>query len=466
MYRQCFALILLFRVLVLCADERPYFEELDKFKIPEATVADLKVTLDGRYMLASITSGDVQQSVIYVYQLQTDEQGIRRIRDDPVSTMHFDGLNKPLYSVINMQLAGNNIESTVKVYVYSRAFDADMPALISGYQLDDSGLLEAIPFAYLELGPFPRGFRISVPKAIHLQDDLLYAITENSVEIIKVHHNGTLTIKDQSPILPVANKTHEGPLTLSYLPETKKLFVGLGNLDNSEQLEHNIVALAFSITANDSFNKTAPVQELYFKNGVYSAMTVLSESSESEEKIVMGLNGLISNKEGDDVFSLMVVSPISMAFSEINLKVPVLDVEFTRSNDQVYISSIVLSDTWGIGLSAYKIQDDLSPHVLSGSELNTTMSHHDIELTPDNCHLLAVAGGGFEQRQSSSYIILYRINDPALNCTAPPSSIPLKLLISVPSAVMGVVGVSLLVFLGCYLAKQYGARKGYVPIDG
>ena len=446
---------------ILIAEERPYFEEINRVKVAPTFNVYPKVTPDGQYALASIYSN---KGTINVYRLLPNGNGIDT---DPVSVVDFDGLNNPLFEVSTIQLTGNGKNEPVRVYAYSLYVEHDMPSpklkvLISGYVMSTNGVLSAIPGAAIVLAacdekPFVVG------RSLDIYEDVIFAITSNCIASMNIHQNGSLSLNDYQIILPPTVERDVVPRTLIYEPVTKQLFVGLQSYTN-KPLVNNIFLLICAVNDDGSFNQSAPVYNMHFTDSYHNLTTILVNPQDHGEKIV---SGTLSDNEAGLFASVFIIDPHSKQAVGSALQVRMQDIILATGRDRLYISSLIAKDAvTGVGLSAFKIQGNDTIKLIENSEFNSTLSHGHLELTPDGCRLIALAAGVNVLRpQYPSYLVLYQINDPELNCTAPSSTLPLKLIIALPTTVLSATGIALVSILGCYLIRKYGARKAYTPIN-
>jgi multisubunit Na+/H+ antiporter MnhC subunit len=446
---------------VLKAGERPYFEELDRVEILQGIErVDLKVVPGGHYVLASIDT--TSQGVINVYELLPHEKGIR---SKPVSSIYSDGYSNPLQEVATLEFSGDGDTTPIRVYVNSVAYGVNH-SIISGYQMTSDGKLLRIKNSVIELGNFPTLVGSDKVRTMQIEGNLMFALTENAISTINIHSDGSLKLIEQHLIFPPDDKKHEMPRTLTYIPATEQLFIGLGYL-KSKPLEDNLFLLIYSVNDDGSFNKTAEIKNMHFNKGVnfHNVETILAQSGVAEtEKIALGVS-VFNIKNHLDV-NLIIIDPYSLKDGFSVLDVRMSDVIFSKNSNHLYVSSFVSEKLpEDIGLSAYRIHSNLSTNLISGSGLNTTHNHYFLELTLDGCHMLAVSGGGAVKTQDPYDLVLYRINDPEINCTTPSSPLPLALIISVPTAALSVIGLSMTTLFLCILVKKYGSRKGYAPIN-
>ena len=451
------------------AEGRFYFEELDRVEVGTTYISVYpKVTPDGRYVLVSIYTSSV--STINVYRLLPNGAGIDK---KPVDIVHFDGLNNPFRLISSIQLVGNGENEPVRVYVYSWYFEneteslAKGKALISGFGMSMGGELSPISGAVAVLegcGTPP----LVVGRSLDIYDNLIFAITSNCIASINIHNDGSLSLKDHQVILPSTDEKNEGSRTLIYEPSTKQLFIALQSNVENEPLDKNIFLLIYAVDDDGTFNSTAPVYNLHFADNYQNLTTILAKPVEFGANVVMGA---ASTKEVDGKLMLFEtvfsIDPQSKQAISSAPQVRMQDIVFAKSGERLFISSLVAKfETSGVGLSAYIILANGSVEHIPNSELNTTHSHGALELTPDGCQLIALAGGASVLKpQDPSYLVFYRINDPELNCTSSPSPLPLKLIISIPAVVFSVTGITLVTLLSCYLVRKYGTRKAYTPIN-
>ena len=266
----------------LYASERSYFEELDRVAIPnpnEITGTHFKVTPDGRYVLVSLLNDD--HDFINIYQLQLNEGLINKL---PVSSIRYDAFNDLFLFATGIGVANGEDEKSSKAYVYSVATQQEI--LISGYTINSSGSPSAIDQGYVLIAEgYSRDTALFSSKAIEIQEDIMFSVTDKGVAVIKVNCDGSLYNSGQILPLPDSDKQQGVPATLLYIPQLHRLFIGMDCLnDIKEPCKENTFLLIYSFKENNNFNNFSIHYTSFDKNASYPAVITALAQSRGKKK--------------------------------------------------------------------------------------------------------------------------------------------------------------------------------------
>ena len=462
--------------------EPPYFEEISRVNIGRPFVTNLAVTPDGRFALVSLAK-QKKPGVIQIYPLQSQDKQYS-LSQNPISSTEYDGFNSRLHGPLAIKITGGGSSPTrayvISVFKYSTS-DAgyDAGSRINGYEVTSEGGLKSIPGGSIDI--YKRCDDNLDEQLIDIQNQLMFVATENTIVLINVHQNGSLAMLSEHPVHigsdhePIA-PDREQMGDMFYHSGSEQLFVSLSSYEDDTLLE-GIYCLVYSVSAEGVFLQNDPVQQY--------ALTLNNTDVTTNLAIAPNTGKLALIEEGFYPEQGKAVGGIGARLVDINTSKKIDfgkwftdhqvlpdKLSFNQQEDRLFLSGHTRqhSNIFLDSLVAFRIQGD-SMTLINNSLSNSRLFHGHLVVTPDDCHILALAGGMISPQITSpdpDYLILYGINDPDKNCsvTLPKKTdlwLPLGLGLSA-GVVAVTIAATLVTTIYC-LVRKHNAHKGYSPIE-
>ena len=474
---------------VVMADdtERPYFEEISRINIGRPRFVHLAMTPDGRFALASVVAASVVSGddvtypsgdIIQVWPIHNQGK-LSSLGAEPVYSTEYDSFNTKLIMPSAIKVTGGD-GKPVRAYVLSvflyhdQTTGDDTPGTrISGYEVTDEGNLKSITGGYINFYKLMDNGYTS--QLLEIEGPLLFAaINANTLGLGYIHQNGSLSkISEHTvPIDPEYLMLGD----LAYASGSEKLIASVMSVGKGAFPE-TLQSLVYSVNSSGEFQQDTPVKTYrigHNATNLYTHLTIAPAIDkwvkasrgvvEIAGEVHVGVDlALVDGNTGEEF-------QFGKALKDSNI-MP-WDLNFNHKEDRLFLSGIQQNDGHSPPMAAFKVAGD-SLSLISNSLSQSRLFHGHFVVFPDDCHVLAVAGGKIADTNvlpdESDYLILYGINDPESNCSVSPSSAPdlqLPLSVGLSAGVVTITAaITLTVTVYCLLKKHYGHR-GYTPLDG